>query len=70
MTFFHFFSPKIALPSTLRAKKLIKYKFSWKVYEIEIVTFDLNKIWYFTKFEYLGHFLTIKGKKVGENGPK
>ena len=49
-TFFHFFWPKIALPSTLRAKKLVKYKFSWKVYKIVIVTFDLNRIWYFIKY--------------------
>ena len=49
-TFFTFFWPKIALPSTLRAKKSLKYKFSWKVYKIEIVTFNLIKNWYFIKF--------------------
>ena len=31
-TFCTLFWPKIALPSTLRAKKSVKYKFSWKVY--------------------------------------
>ena len=70
--FFHFFWPKIAPPSTLRAKKSVKYKFSWKVYKIVIVTFDLNKIWYFIKYwPYMsiwGTFWPLKAKKWGKMG--
>ena len=47
---FSLFWPKIAPPSTLRAKKSVKYKFSWKVYKKEIVTFNLIKNWYFIKY--------------------
>ena len=65
--FFHFFWQKIAPPSTLRAKKSVEYQFSWNVYKIEIVTFDLIKNWYFIKFwPYMsiwGTFLLLKAKK-------
>ena len=73
-TFFTFFWPKVAPPSTLRAKKSVKYKFSWKVYKIEIVTFDLNKNWYFIKFwpymSIYGTFWLLKAKKWGKMGQK
>ena len=65
--------PRLTCSSILKAQKCMKYRFTWTIIFLKLVTYDLNCIWHFIHFLphiIIWHLLAVKGKQMWENGPK